>query len=153
MLLHIANNTTRWTTLDPWVIALGLLAFAALVGVIWSPRRGRRIPLRRPLRRAASISIRLAVFAALLPSVLPYDHILPTAQADNDSAMHAAHCHDSPGSCSDAPVSAGAGQFLASEPLLVAPALVVMLMLVTAPLLRGIARRPEVRPPMALAFA
>ena len=61
----------------------------------------------------------------------------------------AAHCHTDAGSCSDAPVGSGGGQFLTSEPLLTQPVLLSVLILLTAPLLVGISRRPLVRPPLA----
>ena len=150
MLLHIGNTATSWTTLSPWVAVLGVLSFLAAATLVWSPAHPRQLRFPRILRPAARLAIQLTVFAALLPSVLPYDHLLPTtaAAATDNQSVHAAHCHESPGSCSDAPVSSGAGQFMAAEPLIVAPALVVMLLLFTAPLLRGVTPRPEVRPPL-----
>lgn len=153
MLLHIGNTAANWTTLDPWVLAVGILAFMGAATVVWSPAQPRQLRIPRPLKSVARVAIHMAVFAALLPSVLPYDHLVPVAHADDHPEIHAAHCHESPGSCSDAPVSSGAGQFLATEPLLVVPALVVMVLLLAAPMLRGVTRQPEVRPPLPTQFA
>jgi hypothetical protein len=155
VLLRIGNTATSWATIDPWVGALGVLSFLAAATLVWSPAHPHQLRFPRPLRPATRLAIQLTVFAALLPSVLPYDHLLPTtaAAATDNQSVHTAHCHGSPGTCSDAPVSSGAGQFLAAEPLIVTPALVVMLLLFTTPLLRGVTTRPEVRPPLRARIA
>jgi hypothetical protein len=81
--------------------------------------------------------------------VLPYDHILASTGAD-EAASHASHCHDAPGACADAPVASGLGQTLASEPLVVAPSLIAVLLLFVAPLMLGVSRRPAVPVPLRL---
>jgi len=150
MLLHIGDTAQNWTTVDPRVAAAGLAAFLAAAAAIWRPLRSLRVP-RPQLRRVATVLAALVVFAAILPSVLPYDHLVPPAHAAGHDDVHAAHCHISPGSCSDAPVSAGAGQFLSSEPLIVVPVLFAVLIVVTAPVLAGASPRPDLRPPLLAA--
>lgn len=92
---------------------------------------------------------------ALLPSVFPYDHVLPHLaghahghDAAHAASAHAAHCHGDPGSCSDAPVPSGPGQMVAGEALVVAPVMMLVLVSHQTPLLAGVSRRPEVRPPV-----
>ena len=58
------------------------------------------------------------VFFAVLPSVVPYDHLLPGLHHDQSiasEAVHETHCHLTPGSCADAPVAAGPGQLMCSS--------------------------------------
>ena len=150
MLLHIGNSAANWTTVDLWVIAAGVAALLAAAVAIWLPVHRRRVR-HRFVRRAAALFVALAVVAAILPAVLPYDHLFSASGASGHDDVHAAHCHVSPGSCSDAPVSSGAGQFLTSEPLIVAPALVAVLIIVSAPVLAGRNPRPDLRPPLLAA--
>jgi hypothetical protein len=94
----------------------------------------------------------LAVLA-VLPSVVPYDHLLVQAH-DGHEDVHAAHCHGtSPGSCADAPIPSGPGQMLTNEPLLAAPAMLSLLLLITVVPLAGVTRRPELRPPLRMSVS
>lgn len=148
MLLHIGNAATHWTTVNPWVVALGILLFVALTALIWRPR-----PTRRMLRRIGPPAVAFVVALAVLPSVLPFDHLLPAtsthAAEHAASDVHVSHCHVSPGSCADAPVGAGVGQFLTSDPLLVTPALTLVAILLASSVLTGIGTRPLTRPPLS----
>lgn len=146
-LLHVVQAATHVTTVDPVVITLALLAFAAVIAWLWAPRP---LSLRRAARsRAMRGSLAILVFFAVLPAVLPYEHLLPGAHDDGPAAeaVHAAHCHIAPGSCSDLPLASGAGQFLVSEPLVVVPAMLTVLIALTMPAMRGITLRPDTRPP------
>ena len=147
VLLHIGNTAARWTTVNPWIVALGVLLFVAAAALIWRPLSGRRL-----LRRIGPPTLALAVALAVLPSILPYDHLLPPvaghAAEHAASNVHASHCHVTPGSCADAPVTAGAGQFLASDPLLVTPVLTLVAIMLAIPALAGITMRPLTRPPL-----
>ena len=61
--------------------------------------------LRAPATRAVMASL---VFFAVLPSVVPYDHLLPGLHHDDSAAAeeaHSTHCHVTPGSCADAPLT------------------------------------------------
>jgi hypothetical protein len=113
--------------------------------LIWAPSLLRR---RSGRRFAAVIVVWTLVPYAVLPSVLPYDHIV-TGASPFDEQAHDEHCHGAPASCSDAPLTAGVGQFLMSEPLIVAPALFTLAMLAIVPALSGITLRPALRPPLA----
>lgn len=156
LLLHIAQTTVQVTAVDPAVLLAAGLVFAAAAFAIWapaSPMSFRTMRHRRGRRRIASAAISVLVFLALLPSVVPYDHLFgPDAHgAAAESAVHVSHCHVSPGTCSDAPITAGPGQFILSEPLVLAPAMLAVLIAATVTVLVGIALRPETRPPRALA--
>jgi hypothetical protein len=147
VLLHIGNTAARWTTVNPWIVVIGILLFVATAALIWRPLAGRSL-----VRRIGPPALALAVALAVLPSVLPYDHLLPAsshAAAHADSQVHSAHCHVAPGSCADAPLSAGAGQFLTTEPLLVTPVLTLIAIVMALPALAGITTRPLIRPPLA----
>jgi hypothetical protein len=147
VLLHIGNTAARWTTVNPWVVGVGVVVFLAVAYAIWRP-----FTMHRLARRLGRPAITLVVAIAVLPAVLPYDHLLPApashAAEHAASEVHAAHCHVAPGSCADAPVSAGLGQFLATDPLLLTPALVLIAILLAIPLLAGITMRPITRPPL-----
>lgn len=143
MLLHVGDALVQ-RTFDPWVGVLAALLFLAAALVIWTPRAARK----RTARRLGSVAVAITVALALLPSVLPYDHLFMSQPAHADSGqVHQDHCHGAPGSCSDAPVSSGAGQFLTAEPLLKVPALTAVLMVVVAAGLIGVSFRPTLRPP------
>jgi len=60
---------------------------------------------------------------ALLPAVLPYDHLLPGLHIEDqaEESVHASHCHVEPGSCSDVPLASGFGEFVFNEPLVAIP--------------------------------
>ncbi len=112
----------------------------------------RALASRHGRRRFSRGMATVLVFLALLPSVVPYDHLFAqdTHAAGESDAVHATHCHVSPGTCSDAPVSSGPGQLLLSEPLILAPAMLAILITATATVLVGISFRPEIRPPLGL---
>lgn len=157
ILLHIAQTAVRITTVDPAIVAAACVAFAIAAVAIWLPSSTlslRTLRHRRGRRRIASTGISVVVFLALLPSVVPYDHLFvqehhpETAAAE---AVHASHCHASPATCSDAPITAGLGQLLMSEPLTATPAMLALLMLITTTVLVGISFRPDTRPPLSFA--
>ena len=143
MLLHIGDPQS-WTTIDPLLVVAGVAAFVAAGLYVWAPTVRKRA-FRRRLARVAMV---VAMLVAILPSVIPYDHLLPTSGHAGTDETHAAHCHTAPGSCSDAPVSSGAGQFLMSDPLVAVPALTTLAILLAIPFLAGISTRPTLRPPM-----
>jgi hypothetical protein len=147
LLLHIGNQAASWTTVNWWAPVAALVVFAVVAAAVW-------LPLNRPSKRRLQVAALQLGFGlsllAVLPAVLPIDHLAPvTTAAEGQSDVHAAHCHTDPGSCSDAPVGSGSGQFLTSEPLLAHPTLISTLILLAAPLLVGISRRPLIRPPLA----
>lgn len=149
-LLHIAESAEHALGVRPDIVAAAALAFALIASFTWWPALRR--PLRKPLLAAAHVVIPVAVVAALLPSVFPYDHVRPVGTG-GDAQTHAAHCHVTPGSCADAPVSAGPGQFVFSDALLLMPALTLVAIIVAATALVGRAPRPDTRPPLARATA
>lgn len=90
--------------------------------------------------------------AAVVMTVVPVDHLAAGSEHASDGPAHALHCHDTPGSCSQLPVSSGPGQFLTADPLLAEPAmLIVLIALATLPLASTF-RKPDVRPPLAAAL-
>ena len=148
-LLHVAQAATGVTAVDPGLVALAALLLASVALYQWTPRPMSIARLTRaPAMRA---SLGLLVFFAVLPSVVPYDHLLPGLRHDEtaaEEAVHASHCHISPGTCADAPLAAGPGQLLFTEPLVIAPAMLAILLTFAVPTLTGITTRPETRPPL-----
>ena len=134
--------------------AAAVLIFPVAAAVIWAPRtagRRRLLPRQRSRRRALYVVMGALVFLALLPTVLPFDHLfVHAADASGASeAVHAQHCHVSPGTCSDAPVPSGPGQMLLAEPLVIVPVMLFVCVAATAPVLLGISFPPRTRPPAA----
>lgn len=151
-LLHIVQSVATVTTVDGLVVALAVLAF---LGWLVFATRPWRAP-RRTKRRVAMVAGSLLVALAIMPSVLPYDHLFAHVDAHHGSEaaeVHASHCHDTPGTCADAPLTAGPGQLLLGGPLMPAPALISVLLVLATPLLVGMTLRPEVRPPLRASFA
>lgn len=152
-LLHLAGSPARVTVLDARVLSFAICAFALVLAALWAPSLPSPGVLlrRRVRRRIIGHAAALAVFLAVMPTVLPWDHLF-FAGAGHESAaeesVHASHCHESPGTCSDAPVSSGPGQLLHSAPLLVTPIMLAVLMLFDIPGLTGITVRPKTRPPL-----
>jgi hypothetical protein len=153
--LHVAGTTPWVTTVDPVVLSLAAGLFLLVAALIWLPapsRPGGPLLRRRTRRHILSLAVGATVFLAVMPIVLPWDHLF-LSHGDETAAeesVHASHCHESPGTCSDAPVTAGPGQLMLTAPLLPTPALFGMLLLFAVPLLAGITLRPETRPPLAL---
>ena len=145
-LLHVADSLDTVTTVDWRIVALAIVLFPGALCAIWRP-----IMRRRTRRRAATTVITALAFLAVLPSVLPYDHMLPAHQAHaaEESGFHASHCHDTPGSCADAPLAAGPGQFLSTNALLIDPLLAAFVLMLAVPVLHGLTRRPPIPPPLA----
>jgi len=152
-ILNAGQTALHVTSLDLRVTTLASFAFAVAMLIIWRPAPGARAwyLLRRRQRRVLRRTVlTLLVVLAVLPSVLPYDHLLPgVAHADSEEqeAVHASHCHVSPGTCSDAPVTAGPGQLIFADPLLLVPAMLAILLVAISPAARGIVPRPDTRPP------
>lgn len=144
MRFHI-GDAGPWTAVDPLVIIAALALFAAAAAAIWAPV----VRSRRAWRRLARVAMVATMLVAIFPSVAPYDHLLPAEAHADTTETHTAHCHTTPGSCSDAPVSAGAGQFLMSDALVAVPALSAIAILLAIPMLVGVSSRPNLRPPLA----
>lgn len=152
--LHVGQSAARIAMLDPVVIAAGMLVFSAAIALIWGwgTSAGPLLFRQGTRRRAANGVMCALVSLALLPTVLPFDHLfihditVASASAAHE-AVHVEHCHISPGSCSDAPVPSGPGQLLLAEPLVVVPAMLLLFIAVTAPVLLGITVAPRARPP------
>jgi hypothetical protein len=153
ILLHIGQTAVQVATVDPATLVAAAVAFAVAAIAIWlphSPLSVHTLRSRRGRRRVASATASALVFFALLPSVVPYDHLFvhDAHAATIDESVHVSHCHVSPGTCSDAPITAGPGQLMLSEPLVLAPAMLAVLIAATATVLVGISFRPETPPPL-----
>jgi hypothetical protein len=150
-LLHAAQGVASnapplaiWLSLFIVGLAIGAIA-AAVSGVRWqSARTRRRVGLR---------VMTIATAVALLAVILPYDHLLPATHGDVPADVHAAHCHESPAACADAPVTSGPGQLIDGAPLLAEPAMLEVLLLAAIPFLAGVTSRPVLRPPVVLPAA
>jgi len=147
--LHIAERATALTEVDPMTVAIAALALGVALAAIWLPAVLRRAALRR---RAMGGALALLTTLAVLPAAAPIDHLL-AEPAEADAVAHREHCHGSPASCSDAPALAGASQFLTSQPVAIAPAMLLLLIALATPVLTGITLRPDLRPPLTLRFA
>jgi hypothetical protein len=126
-----------WLVCFVSALIAGALAGLLSAGYAPAPRTRRKIALR-----AAAVLTALAV----VPAVVPYDHMLP--EQVGAAMSHAEHCHESPAACADAPVTSGPGQMIDSAPLLAEPGMLAVLLLTATPLLVGLTRRPALRPPM-----
>ena len=150
-LLHVTQSAVRVTTFDGRVAGFVAIALVSALAIIW---RDELPQLLRPrIRRAVSLHVAaVLVFLALLQAVLPYDHVFVEygAISDADEATHAMHCHLTPGSCADAPISVGPGQLIFSDPLLLtAAAMLLIVVYVTGCTLHGRTLRPDLRPPVS----
>lgn len=142
-LLHV---TQTFASAGPGVVAcLAVLATAIAGGAAAGAFSRQR---RRVRRKLVTIALFALAFLAITPSVLPYDHLLTAAHADQPASVHASHCHDTPSSCADAPLTSGPGQLLDSAPLIVVPAMMAVLLVVSTLTLTGVTRRPALRPPL-----
>jgi hypothetical protein len=148
-LLHVVQTATRVSTVDPRLVVLALLILTAVIICTWMPRP---MTLQRLTRTPAMrVTMAALVFFAVLPSVVPYDHLLPGVHHDTSvagEAVHETHCHLTPGSCADAPVTAGPGQLIFNDPLVIAPALMAVLLAFALPVLTGMTYKPDTRPPL-----
>lgn len=151
-LLHVAQSAPELTAVDRSVFASAVAGMGTSLLAIWRPRNWRRLNVFRSSRaraRAAGAIAGAAMFIAVLPMALPLDHIFARhVHAGGEQQVHASHCHESPASCSDMPLLSGPGQFLASEPLIVTPALISVLLLFGLASLSGISLKPPVPPPL-----
>jgi len=149
-MLHAAQRVTDAASLDFRLLAVIIAATAALC--TFALLRARDA-LRRPSTRRRVLVVAAAVLTvlAVVPSVFPYDHVLgDPAHAAEHARVHGSHCHDTPASCADAPVAAGPNQFLESQPLLLIPPMLALM--VSALRMRrphGQSRRPDLPPPLA----
>jgi hypothetical protein len=159
-LLHVASDTaSRAMSVDWRVVAAGAVATLVVCAVAFAPRSprrwvsgaGRMRLSRRTRRRVALLVMQAAVVAAVLPSVLPYDHVLPSPGGGDagERATHELHCHVSPATCSDAPLTSGPGQLVQSDALLVAPHLLTTRVETREPQARGLTIAPVSPPPRA----
>lgn len=142
-LLHASQTVVQ--ALPSATACLVVLAIAVAAGAAANAFTRLR---RRTRVRAAIAAAWALTLIALLPSVVPYDHLAAAMHTDGAAAVHESHCHGTPSSCADAPVTSGPGQMLDAAPLLVAPVLTLLLLVVTATTLVGITRRPILRPPL-----
>jgi hypothetical protein len=152
-LLHLAQTAARATTVDPLIVATAVVALAIVLALLWAPRPERPLALLRGLgrRRLAAGALAVVVALALPPSVLPYDHLFAhDGDAEGASEVHASHCHIAPGTCADAPVTAGPGQLVLGQPLIAVPAMLSVLLAASVAVLVGVSLRPEVRPPLRI---
>lgn len=149
--LHIGRAALDAGAPDLRVVAVALAALAVATVLIWAPALPSGAVLRRRVWLSLGTKLVVVMVAlAVLPAILPYDHLFGPAHADGgaDKAVHVSHCHASPGTCSDAPLASGLGQFLFSEPLVVAPAMLTIVLLAAGVTLHGVYRRPETPPPL-----
>jgi hypothetical protein len=147
-LLHVTQTATQVTTVDGRVAAIAAAALVIALAAIW------RDELLRPrIRRAISVRVAsVLVFFAILPAVFPYDHLFAEhgAISEADEVTHSMHCHLTPGSCAEAPISTGPGQLIFSDPLLqTATAMLLVVVYVAGRTLYGRTLRPDLRPPIA----
>jgi hypothetical protein len=147
-LLHAAQTTVGAT--PPILIWLACLVGATAAGALLAVL-SQGVLSRPRVRRTLAIRICGAFTAlAVIPAVVPYDHLIPSAHAD-EIVAHEAHCHESPAACADAPVTSGPGQLIDAAPLLVEPLMLAIMLVAATTLLVGITRRPILRPPMGAA--
>ncbi len=145
-LLHAAQAAQAVTGAFPSATeCLIVLAMAVVAGAAANAATRLR---RRARRRLGVVAVSALVLLAVLPSVVPYDHLVAAAHDDGQAAVHASHCHESPSSCADAPVASGPGQILDAGPLVIVPAMISVLIVLVSPALYGITRRPILRPPL-----
>src|SRR3990172_6238038 len=101
-LLHAAQASLATSSLDARVATGAVLAFAVVMAVMWRPAPpGRAMLVRMTMWRRIAPRIAIVMTAlALLPAVLPYDHLLPGLHVEDRAgeALHASHCHVAPGS-------------------------------------------------------
>lgn len=150
-LLRAAQTGAELTTVDRSVVVSAVGMAATLMG-IWRPRRWGKInPFKSSVarRRIFGWLAGLSLIVAAAPLAAPLDHIFfPHADALAHQNVHTAHCHSSPGSCSDLPLVAGPAQFILNQPLIVVPSLLAVLLVTSTLVLRGLSFKPEIRPPM-----
>lgn len=126
--------------------ACGGFAFGGLVGCAMARRPiGVRIGSPQFQRFAAAFVLLFAV----LPNVAAWEHVLQSGGTDSGAEVHAAHCHESAGTCSEMPVLSGPGQLLFSDPLLTEPVLGERLLPARDVILVGRFSNPDVPPPRA----
>jgi hypothetical protein len=151
-LLHVGQAALNAGAPDLRIAALAAMAFAGAAAAIWWPALPSAAAL---LRRRIWLSLgrRLVIVMvalAVLPAILPYDHLFAAPHMDGgaDESIHVSHCHVSPGTCSDAPLASGLGQLLFSEPLVIVPAMLAIVLMSSAVILQGVYPQPEIRPPV-----
>jgi hypothetical protein len=149
-LLHAAQavHTAASINLPALALTVGVVAAVATFGALALAHLLRKA---RSRRRVALVTGAVLAAMAVAPSVVPYDHLGAFGAHDDHSAVHVSHCHTSPASCSDAPVTFGPGQLIGADPLIVVPAMLSMLILAAVAPLLGVSRRPELRPPVTVA--
>jgi hypothetical protein len=162
-LLHVGETISHATTVDLRLVALASVLLGLLLQAIWAPALSSAVHSLRTRRIQRALAVRFAAALtalAILPAVLPYDHLLPehhghaaASAVVADERVHASHCHATPASCADAPIAAGPGQFLTSEPLIIVPVTVAVLLIAAVLPWRSVTRRPGLRPPVAVAVA
>jgi hypothetical protein len=119
--LHILSRATdtgyHWSAISVigFVGVASVLLFLVRMGVVSLPR----VPLRTRKRLGQAL-FGVLITLAVLPAVLPYDHILARGASSGagPATAHAKHCHVASASCADAPVASGPGQFIFTEQLL-----------------------------------
>jgi hypothetical protein len=146
--LHISDAVPA-TSVDWDVVAVAaLMAVSALI-LIWRPA----VPLPRfaPTRRG-TLARRfggILMALALVPAVLPFDHLWGPdgALSPGELASHASHCHVSPATCSDSPATGAALQALTNDALIVEPGFLPTELFTDPQLVHGRTISPLTPPP------
>lgn len=147
-LLHAAQAAVgQAPPLQFWILCF---VFALLIGAVAGAISARGLPAPAARRRIALRVGATLTALALIPAVVPFDHLFAVDEIE-EAAAHAAHCHESPASCADAPVTAGPGQMIDAAPLLVEPTMVAILLVASVSVLVGLTRRPALPPPLRVA--
>ena len=150
-MLHVVPTRSGPLTVDPAGVLFACLVFGVVLGVLWRSSIAGLLGNRAGRRRVARGIGGALLFLAILPAVVPYDHILLPHHDDSgqSSSVHQMHCHDTPGSCSDQPMTSGPGEFLFGSPLIVAPSLVSTLLATADARVTSFAEAPATPPPQA----
>jgi hypothetical protein len=125
LILHIASDPARTVTaVDARLIVAAIVAGIAAQVLIWQPLPFRTMVQNVKRVHRAQVVAAFVLLFVVLPNAFPWDHVFLDADEHASSAeheVHAAHCHESPGTCSDLPLLSGPGQFLFADPVLPPP--------------------------------
>lgn len=138
-------------TVDWRVVALGILALTGLLllGEI-RPVRGASRRLRRYFAPSARLLPALVVMFVVFPNAVPIEHVIEhddSASVRSAEFVHASHCHVSPGTCSDMPITAGPGGMLFTDLLLPSSHLTETIMSGSRLVIVGMTQPPLTPPP------
>jgi hypothetical protein len=152
LILHVGSDAaSRATSVDLRIVAAGLAALSAVFAALFFCEGVRA--LRRFVRPAVRVRAACAVVLVfvVMPNVLPYDHLWLRHGGHESSAseVHASHCHGSPSSCTDPPLTSGPGQMLYSDMLLPDTPLSERAVVPFEPIAAGQTVPPDFPPPRA----